>query len=80
MTDLQSEVARRPVFDCYPPLVDIEFAMTVALERVAEWDYARDPHGWCHERPILLTLMAEVERLRAERDEWQSAHQAEVGF
>lgn len=63
---LREEVERGPLFSKYPPVVDIGFAFTVALEHIEEWSHADDPDGWCHQRPILLTLAAEVERLSAD--------------
>lgn len=46
----------------YP--VPIEQAVITARERVDEWDYESDPHGYCHDRPELVALISEVERLR----------------
>lgn len=70
--ELAAEVKRGPVFERYPALVDSAHALQVAWEKVQEWDYSADAHGWCHERPVWLTLIAdlrakqaEVERLRA---------------
>lgn len=54
---LAAEVERGPIFPKYPAIVDLDFAVTVALEQVEEWNHAQDPHGWCHQRPILLTLL-----------------------
>ena len=52
------QVTREPIIERYPPVVDLEFAIEVALEKVEEWDYEADAHGWCHERPILIALIA----------------------
>jgi hypothetical protein len=54
---LEREIARQPIFDRYPPVLDIDSAVTITLERLEEWDYPEDAFGWCHERPVLLTLL-----------------------
>lgn len=46
----------------YP--MGIELATICARETIDEWDYSRDPHGYCHDRPVLLALVEEVERQR----------------
>jgi len=43
---------------------DLESAIQATTERVEEWVWADDPHGYCHERPPLITLLDEIERLR----------------
>lgn len=43
---------------------DIEFYLQVARERVEEWSWNDDKHGYCHERSVLAGLVNEVERLR----------------
>jgi hypothetical protein len=43
---------------------DVELALAVVRERVAEWDRVADPDGWWHERPHLIALYNEVIRLR----------------
>lgn len=48
----------------YPP-PDIETAEQITRERIGEWDYAADPHGYCHDRPTLIALLAELEALQA---------------
>lgn len=55
-----ADVAVLPRF--YP--VPIEQALITARERVEEWDYETDPHGYCHDRPEMVALITEVERLR----------------
>ena len=54
---LELEVQRQPIFDAYPPIEDLHDALIIALEVVEEWDYESDKHGWCHRRPILMTLI-----------------------
>lgn len=44
---------------------DIELALDDTRERIEEWDREADPHGWWHERPLLIALYNEVVRLRA---------------
>jgi hypothetical protein len=43
---------------------DADFWITVALETIYEWNYEWDPHGYCHERSVLVGLLREIERLR----------------
>lgn len=38
--------------------------MVCAEEKIDEWDYQADKHGYCHDRPILVGLLREIERLR----------------
>lgn len=54
---LASEIERGPLFAQYPPMRDLDFAVKVAMERIEEWDYDEDPHGWCHDRPIFIALL-----------------------
>ncbi len=39
----------------------VEDAVATAKEMVEEWDYAADPHGYCHVRPVLVRLVQAVE-------------------
>lgn len=39
----------------------VESAVEQAREMVDEWDYAKDPHGYCHVRPMLVRLIQAVE-------------------
>lgn len=55
---LANEIERGPTFPGYPAVRDLDFALEVALEQIEEWDHDEDPHGWCHQRPILITLLA----------------------
>ncbi len=32
-------------------------AIQIADEQIEEWDYADDPAGYCHHRPVLLKLV-----------------------
>lgn len=57
---LAGEIERGPIFTEYPAVVDLDLAVEVALEQVEKWSHAQDPHGWCHQRPILLTLLQAV--------------------
>jgi hypothetical protein len=41
-----------------------EAAIQAARERIEEWDYDSDPHGYCHERPMLVRLVQEITRGR----------------
>lgn len=45
---------------------DVDTALQATRERIEEWDQA-DLHGWWHERPHLIALVGEIERL------WQSS-------
>lgn len=42
-----------------------EFAIAEAMTWVREWSWDKDPHGYCHDRNILIGLLREIERLRA---------------
>jgi hypothetical protein len=53
---LASETKREPIFEQYQPAT-MELAIISTLERIEEWDYEADPHGWCHERPLLIALV-----------------------
>lgn len=44
---------------------DVDLAMACARSRVEEWDRARDPDGWWHERSDWIALHNEILRLRA---------------
>lgn len=43
---------------------DTQPAIDSAMEIIHEWDYDLDPHGYCHDRPMLYALVSEIERLR----------------
>lgn len=43
---------------------DVELALTSIREQVEEWDRNEDPHGWWHQRPMLIAVHNEVLRLR----------------
>src|SRR5690242_14809723 len=49
-----------------PPLKD---AIEYAQEMIDEWDYQADPHGYCHVRPMLITLVKSNQNLLARIDE-----------
>jgi hypothetical protein len=36
-------------------------ALELAKEMIDEWDYAEDPAGYCHERPMLVRLVEVAE-------------------
>lgn len=48
----------------YYDLLDVEVAIRVAKERIEEWSYEDDPHGYCHTRPVLVRLVQAAERAR----------------
>jgi hypothetical protein len=56
-----------PPEDAYA--LDYATARAAAEERVAEWSYRDDPHGYCHERPVLVALLARIDRLEGGVDE-----------
>lgn len=58
MTDVHS--AARHWYPC-----DIELAIQATREKISEWDYVSDPHGYCHDRSTLVALVSEIDRLRA---------------
>lgn len=47
----------------YP--ADLGLAFQATRERIDEWDWDEDPHGYCHERPLLVTLLREISRLHS---------------
>lgn len=53
-----------PAAQSYYP-AEIEFAMQCTRERIEEWEYREDAHGYCHDRPDLVALLGEIDRLRA---------------
>ena len=65
---LEAEVIRGTIFEQYPPVRPLASAIEIALERIEEWDYFTDPHGWCHERPVLITLVAAAIKYAARND------------
>lgn len=38
-----------------------EDAVQAAKEIIEEWDYAKDPHGYCHFRSMLVRLVQAAE-------------------
>lgn len=40
----------------------LEGAVQTAKEMIEEWDYAADPHGYCHTRPMLVRLVQAIEQ------------------
>lgn len=55
---LAAEITRDPVFEKYPVLLTTADAVEFALEQVEEMVWEDDPHAWCHERPVLVSLIA----------------------
>lgn len=41
--------------------VSLDTALAIARERIEEWSYDDDPHGYCHERPVLMRLVQTIE-------------------
>lgn len=41
----------------YYDRLTVEDAIQIAKERCEEWDYTADPHGYCHERSVLVKLL-----------------------
>ena len=50
-----------------PHRYDAESSIDSAMEKVIEWSYDDDPHGYCHDRAVLIGLLQEIERLRGVR-------------
>jgi hypothetical protein len=46
-----------PRAQSYYDRIDLETALQIAQEQIEEWDYEADPHGYCHERPVLMLLV-----------------------
>ena len=46
-----------------------ELAIQAAKETIEEWDYAKDPHGYCHDRSMLLRLVQAAEARSARMEE-----------
>jgi hypothetical protein len=47
-----------PAAKSYYDRMTLELAIQIAKERIEEWSYNDDPHGYCHERPVLIALIA----------------------
>lgn len=45
----------------YYDRLTLEDAIQIAKEKCEEWDYTTDPHGYCHERPVLVKLISALE-------------------
>lgn len=54
---LTQQVERLPHFDFYS-LPSLDLAVQATIEKLEEQEYEEDKHIWCHERPILLTLLS----------------------
>lgn len=54
------EPRARPYYD----RLTIDDAIVIAKETCAEWSYADDAHGYCHDRSVLVVLVRELEALR----------------
>lgn len=54
----------RPEASDYYERTTLDFAIKVAKERIEEWSYDDDPHGYCHERPVLVALVRAAEAAR----------------
>lgn len=39
----------------------LKSAVAQAKEMIEEWDYVYAPHGYCHERPMLIRLVEAIE-------------------
>ncbi len=48
----------------YNEPLDLDFAVMVAKERIEEWSWAEDPHGYCHERTVLIALLRGLDERR----------------
>lgn len=46
----------------YP--LDTETAITIARERINEWSWDEDAHGYCHDRAVLIALVEAAEQSR----------------
>lgn len=53
---VERELVRFPLFERYP-VPDLDFAITVLLEQVEQWEWREDQHGWCHQRTVLLAVL-----------------------
>lgn len=53
--DIEIAEAARPYYSL--PLAD---AMQIARENIDEWSYEEDPHGYCHDRSVLVALYQAV--------------------
>jgi hypothetical protein len=52
-----------PVTASYYDRETLADAVQAAKEMVEEWDYATDPHGYCHFRPMLVRLIQAAESI-----------------
>ncbi len=39
---------------------DTPTAIEIALEMIEEWNYQENPHGWCHDRTVLIALVEQT--------------------
>lgn len=47
------------------PTYTLDSELQIARERIDEWSYEEDPHGYCHDRSGWVALVNGVETLRA---------------
>jgi hypothetical protein len=53
-----TEFSIAPGTESYYDRMTLSLAIQIAREKIEEWDYAADPSGYCHERPVLVALVA----------------------
>jgi len=53
----------REIEESYVQRYAYPVAREVAGDMIDEWDYAADPHGFCHDRSVLIALLTEIDRL-----------------
>lgn len=66
----------------YYDRVSVEDAIQMAREMIEEWDYERDPGGYCHHRPVLVRLVEAAEEADVRRivlpNEWNNQTVREI--
>lgn len=56
--------AVEPAAALYYDRLTVDDAVLQAKEVCAEWSYAEDAHGYCHDRSMLVTLIRAIEARR----------------
>ena len=50
-----------PAAKGYYERTTLDLAIQATRERIEEWSYEADPHGYCHERALLVALLSALE-------------------
>lgn len=55
-----------PGAESYYERLTVDSAVTILKEMCAEWSYAEDPHGYCHERAPIQTVLRALDEIHQE--------------